>query len=89
MMLGYCKKIADEYGIKVGNIIKLIPNLRDKTNYVLHYRIPKLSLGMKLIKIHRVLKFKQSDWMKKISILTLKTEQTLLTVLKKIFQIDN
>ena len=34
----YCKKNADKYEIKVGDVMKLIPNLGDKTNYVFHYR---------------------------------------------------
>ena len=61
------KKIADEFEIKVGDVKKLIANLGNKTNYVLHYRNLQLylSLGMKLIKIHRVLKFNQFHWMKK------------------------
>ena len=61
------KKIADEYGIKVGDVMKLILNLVDKTNYVLYYKNLRLylSLGMKLTKLHQVLKFKQSVWMKK------------------------
>ena len=67
MLSDYCKKIAKKYEIKVGDVKKLIPNLGNKTNYVLHYRDLQLylSLGMKLKKIHRTLKFKQSDWMKK------------------------
>ena len=67
MLSKYCKKIANKYEIKVDGVKKVIPNLGSKTNYVVHYRYLQLylSLGMKLIKIYRVLKFKQSDWMKK------------------------
>ena len=66
MLSDYCKKITDKYGIKVGDVKKLIPKLSDKTNYVVHYINLQLylSLGIKLTKIHKVLKFKQSDWMK-------------------------
>ena len=32
----YCKKIADKYEIKVGDVQKLIPNLGNETEYVLH-----------------------------------------------------
>ena len=48
-------------------VMKLIPNLGNKTNYVVHHKNLQfyLSLGMKLTKIHRVLKFNQSDWIKK------------------------
>ena len=63
----YCTKIADEYRVKVGVVMKLIPNLDNKTSYIVHCKNLQLylSLGMRLTKIHRVLKLKQSDWMKK------------------------
>ena len=52
MLSDYCKKNADEYEIKVGDVRKIIPNLGSKTNCVLHYRDLQLylSLGMKVTK---------------------------------------
>ena len=88
MLSSYCKKIADKYKIKVGDVKKLIPNLGDKTNYVVHYRNLQLhlSLGIKLNKIHKVLKYKQSDWMKVyIDFSTEKKNKMLQIVLKKTF----
>ena len=45
---------------------KLAPNLRDKTNYIVHYRNLKFYLeqGMVITKVHRVLAFDQSPWLK-------------------------
>ena len=67
MLSKYCKEIADKYDIKVGDVKKLIPNLGNKTKYVVHFKNIQLYLllGIKLTKIHTVLQFKQSDWMKK------------------------
>ena len=66
MLSDYSKKIAEKYNISTGLVHKLIPTLGNKEKYVLHYRNLQLyiSLGLKLTKIHRVLEFKQSPWLK-------------------------
>ena len=58
--------LAPEH-IEVNKIDKLIPNLGDKKNYVIHYENLKqyLSLGLKLVKIHRGIKFEESQWLEK------------------------
>ena len=87
VLSNYCKSIADKYNIKVGDVKKLIPNLANKSKYVVHYRNFQLylSFGMKLTKIHRALQFKQSNWMKKYIVFNTKKECVLLMILKKTF----
>ena len=57
-MSQYCKLIW---------INRLVPHLGNNSKYVVHYKNFQLylSLGMKLTKVHEILKFKQSDWLKK------------------------
>ena len=62
----YCLKIANEHNITTGTVKKLVPNLMDKNNYVIHYRNLEQCLELekyklKLKKVHRILKFKQND----------------------------
>ena len=46
---------------------KLTPNLKDKSRYNVHYRNLELytKLGLIVTKIHRVIAFKQSPWLKR------------------------
>ena len=60
------RRFLKKYIISIGLVSKLIPTLRDKKEYVLHYCNLQLylDLGLKIKKVHRVLKFDQSTWLK-------------------------
>ena len=38
MLSNYCFDISNEYGIKIVGVNKLVPNFRNKSKYVVHYR---------------------------------------------------
>ena len=65
MLSDYSREILGREGMTIGKVQKLIPNLKDKEKYVLHYRNLQLylKLGLKLKKIHRALEFSQSKWL--------------------------
>jgi hypothetical protein len=60
----YQQKIVG--GDKFIQCTKLVPNLKSKNKYVLHYRNLQqlVKLGLKVTKVHRVLQFTQAPWMK-------------------------
>ena len=64
-MSPYQKEIARELNLSKDKTEKLLLTLRDKKNYVLHYRNLQLylKLGVKLKKVHNALAFDQKDWM--------------------------
>ena len=66
MFSDYQLKLADHYNIPIGNVKNLVADFFDKEKYVVHYKNLKLylRLGLRLKKIHRVLEFNQSQWLK-------------------------
>ena len=52
--------------LKIGGIEKLVPNLCNKKNYVIHIQAPNQALAHRLVldRIHRAIEFDQSAWMK-------------------------
>ena len=67
MLSDYQLKIAALCNIRIGNVKKLAPNFFDKEKYLIYYENLKfyLRLGLKLKKMHRVLEFYQSQWLKR------------------------
>ena len=70
--LEYPKQLHDRHNdyplaperLVLGKVEKLVPNLNDKIKYVIHYENLKLyeSIGLKITKIHRGIKFEESPW---------------------------
>ena len=90
MLSRYSSSIANNYGIKIDEVNKLIPNLGHKKNYVIHYRNLELhiSLGMKVTKVHKILKIKQSDWLRKfVNFDTEKRKNAINNFEKKFFKL--
>ncbi|CAB4030023.1 Hypothetical predicted protein, partial [Paramuricea clavata] len=66
MLSPYCKQLSEDLKLGSVAVAKLVPNLNDKTEYIVYYRNLKLylGLGMELTEIHRALTFQQSPWLK-------------------------
>ena len=62
----YQKELSKDLVISVDVVNKLVPNLKDKTKYVTHYRNLKkyVDLGCVITKFHRGIQFKQEPWLK-------------------------
>ena len=52
--------------VEINMVRKLVPHLGKREKYTLHYRNLKmyLEMGMKLTKVHRIIGFSQSPWLK-------------------------
>ena len=76
--------------MKLENAAKLVANLLDKTEYVIHIRNLKQTLNHGLIlKFHRVIKFNQKAWLKPyIDINTKVRQKTKNNFEKDFFQVD-
>ena len=67
MLSPYARCIAEKHGLTSGKSSKLVSSLNDKTKYVIHEVNLKQAVdaGLKLTKIHRVIRFNQKPWMRK------------------------
>ena len=72
--VGYPKELHNPHNdlpfmherMEINGVEKLVPNLRDKKNYVIHIQALNQALqhGLLLDRIHRVIEFNQSPWLK-------------------------
>ena len=52
--------------MEINGVEKLVPNLRDKKNYIIHIQVLNQALqqGLRLDRIHQAIEFDQSPWLK-------------------------
>ena len=73
--------------MKIDKLEKLVANLHDKTEYVIHKRNLKQALnqGLVLKKVHRVIKFNQNAWLKPYIDMNTDLRKKVKMILKNIF----
>ena len=73
--------------MKIGRVEKLVPNLKDKKGYVVHIKALDQALmhGLKLKKVHQVIEFQQSRWMKAYVMLNTKLRKDAKNEFEKHF----
>ena len=91
----YSKELHDHHNdipfmcekIWVNGVEKLVPNLYDKEKYLIHIKALKQALdhGLVLKKIHRVIEFKQSAWMKEYIVFNTRLRTTAKNDFEKDF----
>ena len=71
--------------MKIGRVEKLVPNLRDKKRYVVHINALDKALkhGLKFKKVHPVIEFQQSRWMKAYIMLNTKLRKDAKNELRR------
>ena len=71
--------------MKVNKCSKLVCNLYEKNNYVVHIRSLKQTLdhGLILKKVHRVIQFNQEAWLKEYIDMNTELRKLAKTILKK------
>ena len=62
----YCKEIAEKYKISISQVNKTNPNFKGQERACIAYRNLQLylNLGLKIKKVHQVLEFDESPWLK-------------------------
>lgn len=93
MFSAYYKLMMKDNGIPLKDTLpKLVPNLMDKTKYVVHYRNLKyyVSQGLILRGVHRILSFDQGPWLRPyIQFNTSKRKEAVNSFEKDLFKLMN
>jgi hypothetical protein len=65
MLSPYAQSLKKEMRMSNAKVERLVPNLLNKTNYVVHYQNLQyyVKKGLKITKVHRMIEFKQSAWL--------------------------